>query len=95
MSGSLVGSDFGGGSDRAEFGVDGDLVDEFERDFGLGLLLAAGVVKVGAGDLEAVEQQAGAAGIDLVGGDALQDEADGGLDGGAVGRIEERELEVR
>jgi hypothetical protein len=40
--------------------------------------------EVEAGDLEAVEEEAGAAGIDVVGGDALQDLADGGLDGGAI-----------
>ena len=40
--------------------------------------------QVYAGDLEAVEEQAGAAGVELVGGDALQDAGDGELDGGAV-----------
>jgi len=40
--------------------------------------------QVEAGDLEAVEEEAGAAWVDIVGGDALQDLADGGLDGGAV-----------
>jgi len=40
--------------------------------------------QVSAGDLQAVEQQAGAARVELVGGDALQDLADGELDGGAV-----------
>ena len=43
-----------------------------------------GFGQVEAGDLEAVEEQAGAAGVDVVGGDALEDLADGGLDGGAV-----------
>ena len=43
-----------------------------------------GFGEVGAGDLEAVEEEAGAAGVDVVGGDALEDLADGGLDGGAV-----------
>ena len=38
----------------------------------------------GVGDLQAVEEQAGAAGIDVVGGDALEDFADGLEDGGAV-----------
>ena len=33
--------------------------------------------EVEAGDLEAVEQESGAAGIDVVGGDALEDFADG------------------
>jgi len=40
--------------------------------------------EVGGGDLEAVEEQAGALGVDVVGGDAAQDFADGELDGGAV-----------
>ena len=40
--------------------------------------------EVDGGDLEAVEQEAGAAGVDLVGGDAAEDLADGELDGGAV-----------
>jgi hypothetical protein len=43
-----------------------------------------GFGEVEAGDLEAVEEEAGAARVDLVSGDALQDFADGGLDGGAV-----------
>jgi hypothetical protein len=40
--------------------------------------------EVGAGDLESVEEEAGAAGVDVAGGEALEDEADGELDGGAV-----------
>jgi hypothetical protein len=40
--------------------------------------------EVEAGDLEAVEEEAGAARVDVVGCDALQDLADGGLDSGAV-----------
>jgi hypothetical protein len=43
-----------------------------------------GFGEVEAGDLEAVEEEAGAAGVDVVGGDALEDLADGGLDSGAV-----------
>ena len=50
--------------------------------FGDGFALRLGEVE--AGDLEAVEEEAGAARVDFVGGDALQDFADGGLDGGAV-----------
>ena len=38
----------------------------------------------GVGDLEAVEEEAGAARVDVVGGDALEDFADGVQDGGAV-----------
>jgi hypothetical protein len=40
--------------------------------------------EVEGGDLEAVEEEACAAGIELVGGEAEQDLADGGLDGAAV-----------
>jgi hypothetical protein len=47
--------------------------------------------EVEAGDLEAVEEEAGAAGVDVVRGDALEDFTDGGLDGGAVFR--ERDFE--
>lgn len=47
--------------------------------------------EVEAGDLEAVEEEAGAAGVDVVGGDALQDLADGVLDRGTV--FGEREFE--
>jgi hypothetical protein len=45
---------------------------------------ALGFGEVEAGDLEAIEEEAGAAGVDVVGCDALEDFADGGLDGGAV-----------
>ncbi len=55
--------------------------------FGGGLLFG----EVEAGDLQAVEEEAGAAGVDVVGGDALEDLADGGLDGGAV--FGERQVE--
>jgi len=37
--------------------------------------------EVEAGDLEAVEEEPGTAGVDVVGGDALEDLADGVLDG--------------
>jgi hypothetical protein len=50
-----------------------------------------GFGEVEAGDLEAVEEEAGAAGVDFVGGDALQDFSDGGLDGGTV--FGERQIE--
>ncbi len=54
---------------------------------GLGLLrvfVGVGFGEVEAGDLEAVEEESGSAGVDVVGGDAAQNLADGGLDGGAV-----------
>jgi hypothetical protein len=68
-----------GEGDEAEFGVLDDLFDGL-RWIGRGL---AGR-EIDAGDLEAVEQEAGAAGVEFVGGEAEQDIADGGLDGGAV-----------
>ncbi|HEY1993398.1 MAG TPA: hypothetical protein VGG81_03260 [Edaphobacter sp.] len=57
--------------------------------FRTGFALRFGEVE--AGDLEAVEEKAGAARVDVVFGDALEDFADGGLDGGAVFR--ERQVE--
>ena len=73
----------GDGSERAEVGVEGDLFDDLGL-FGFGAFAGLGFGEVEAGDLEAVEEQACSAGVDLVGGDALEDLADGGLDGGAV-----------
>ena len=46
--------------------------------------MSCGFGKVEAGDLEAVEEETGAAAVDVVGGDALEDFADGSLDGGAI-----------
>ena len=40
--------------------------------------------EVKAGDLEAVEEETGAAGIEFVGGEAAEDETGGDLDGGAI-----------
>ncbi|MCU1226239.1 MAG: hypothetical protein JWQ42_4332, partial [Edaphobacter sp.] len=90
--------DFGAWSEGAVGGVEDDL---FDRGFGLrGVFVAgrfaggggSGSGQVRAGDLEAVEEEAGAFGVDLVGGDAAQDFADGELDGGAV--VGQREVEV-
>jgi hypothetical protein len=71
----------------AQFGVGSDLLYDFGF-VGLTRVAAAGVGfgfgEVEAGDLEAVEEQAGSAGVDLVGGDAPEDAADGVLDGAAV-----------
>jgi hypothetical protein len=47
--------------------------------------------EVEAGDLEAVEEEAGATGVDVVGGDALENLPDGLLDRGTV--FGEREVE--
>jgi hypothetical protein len=41
--------------------------------------------KLSGGDLEAVEEKSGALGIDLVGGEALDDLVEGGLQAGGVG----------
>jgi hypothetical protein len=96
-------ADFGAGGEDAEGGVDGDLFDGLVCGFGFvggsgwvsgsgcGLGLGLGFGEVEAGDLEAVEEEAGSAGVDVVGGDALEDLADGGLDGGAV--FGERQVE--
>ncbi len=96
-------ADFGAGGEDAEGGVDGDLFDGLAGGFGFvggsgwvsgsgcGLGIGLGFGEVEAGDLEAVEEEAGAAWVDVVGGDALEDLADGGLDGGAV--FGERQVE--
>jgi hypothetical protein len=80
-------ADFGGWSEEAEFGIGGDLFHGLRCGFGGGWLFG----KVEAGDLQAVEEEAGAARVDVVGGDALKDLADGVLDGGAI--FGEREFE--
>jgi hypothetical protein len=97
--------DFGAGRDGAEFGVDDDLFyegglrDVFFVAACASVVAAASVVtalsggagQVDASDLEAVEEEAGALGVDFVAGDAAEDLADGGLDGGAilgVGQVE-------
>ena len=76
-------ADFGAWGEDAQFGVGGDLFDDFDG-FGFGVAVGGGFGEVEAGDLEAVEEEAGAAGVDVVGGDALEDFADGVLDGGTV-----------
>jgi len=63
------------------YGLSG--LGRFTRDRGFG--------EVGAGDLEGVEQQTGAAGVDLVGGEAADDLAEVELDGGAVVGFEQGE----
>jgi hypothetical protein len=80
------GAYFGGWGEEAVGGVEDDFFDEGFR-LGCGELLG----EVEAGDLEAVEQEAGAAGVDFVGGDAVEDFADGELDGAAVFRVGEAE----
>ena len=82
--------DFGARSDGAEFGVDGDFFYDLVCGF-VGFVIAVAVAcggllfgEVEAGDLEAVEEETGAAGVDVVGGDALEDLADGVLNGRTV-----------
>ncbi len=80
-------ADFGGWGEDAEGGIDDDLF--YRLCCGLGFAVGffcggLGFGEVEAGDLEAVEEEAGAAGVDVVGGDALEDFTDGGLDGGTV-----------
>jgi hypothetical protein len=47
-------------------------------------VVGRGFGEVEAGDLEAVEEEAGAVRVDVVGGDAAENFADGKLDGGSV-----------
>jgi hypothetical protein len=87
-----AGSAFIPGGLRGE-GAEGGVLDDFlDGGLGLGGLGDGGEFGEGdGGDLESVEQESGAAGIDLVGGDAAEDLGDGELDGAAV--LDEGELE--
>ena len=75
-----------GWGEEAEFGVFDDL---FHGEGGVRVGKTGR--EVGGGDLEAVEEETGATRGDLVGGEAKDDFADGGLDGGAVFRAGEEE----
>jgi hypothetical protein len=71
----------------SEWAVDGIERDFFHRfNFGCGFTALLGFGEVEAGDLEAVEEQAGPARVDVVGGYATKNFADGVLDGAAVFR---------
>jgi hypothetical protein len=72
---------FGHRGEEAEVSVEDDFV---HRGYGFGG--RRGLRQVEAGDLEAVEEKARAAGVDVVSRDALQHFADGLLDGAAVFR---------
>jgi hypothetical protein len=72
--------------------VGGDFFDDF-GGFGFGVVLGCGFGQVETGDLEAVEEQAGAAGVDVVGGDAAENFADGKLNAGTIVGIGERKVE--
>ena len=82
--------EFGARGEVAEGRVVDDLFDEGFR--GLVGTFLCGFGQIQAGDLEAVEEETSAAGIDVVGGDAAEDLAEGGLDGALV--FGQRELEV-
>ena len=90
------------GGEGAEGGVvddlfdGGDVVGLLEVSAATGVAgLSPGRSLVGregeGGDLEAVEEQAGAARVEVVGGDVGEDLAEGGLDGAAV--LDQRHLE--
>jgi hypothetical protein len=83
---------FGLGREWAEGLVGDDAVDHLDVAGGVFVLFGFGVLKVDAGDLEAVEEEAGAFGVDLVARDAGEDFADGELDGGVV--FEDGQVEV-
>jgi hypothetical protein len=74
--------EFGGWCECPEGGIGGDFFDRLCRAGGLFRRLAA--LEVERGDLESVEEESGALGVDFVGGDALEDDSDGLLDRGAV-----------
>ena len=67
---------FGAWREDTQFRVVGDFFDHFDR-FRPGVAVGCGFGEIEAGDLEAVEEQAGAAGVDVVGGDAAKNFADG------------------
>ena len=71
-------------SEGAEFRVDGDLLDRL-----LLIVRSLFVVlcQIQAGDLEAVEQEAGATRVDLVVGDLAEDLAEGELDAAAFAEV--------
>ena len=79
-----------------EFGYRGDFaMVRVVKDFVHGFFVAGlqvGLREVEAGDLEAIEKEAGASGVDAVVGDAKENLADGVLDGRAVFRAGEGEL---
>ena len=74
-------ADLGGWGEGAVDGVDGDFGDGERSVLVVG---GAAALEVEAGDLEAVEEEAGAAGVEAAGGDAVEDLAEGELDAGGV-----------
>ena len=96
--GEKLGDEGGGGvwgDGRRELGGEGDgaqvrVSDGVLDGVGLGIR-GPGAREVDGGDLEAVEEEPRAAGVELVGGEAIEDLADGDLDGAAILGIGEGE----
>jgi hypothetical protein len=85
---------FGDGAALFEFG-EGAVVLVVDDGVGDGIFGGAGAAEVVAGDLEAVEEQPGALGVDGVAGDASDDLGERELDGGGVVEaVEARELKA-
>ena len=78
------GLEFGDGGERAVGLVEHDFFHGFGWGMGGLRLCLHGFREVRGGDLEAVEEEAGALEVEVVGGDAAEDFVDGELDGGAV-----------
>lgn len=77
---------FAAGGDGSVDRVCGDLFDEEGW-----LFFRFTLRQVEAGDLQSVEEEAGSAGIDVVGGYAFEDLADGVLNGASIFRVGEDE----
>ena len=78
------GLEFGDGGERAVGLVEHDFFHGSGWGMGGLRLCLHGFREVRGGDLEAVEEEAGALEVEVVGGDAAEDFVDGELDGGAV-----------
>ncbi len=78
----------GAGRDGAEVRVGDNLFDDRR---GGGRDRRPGLGEVGAGDLQAIEQETGAAWVEGVVGEPVEDLPDGGLDGGAI--FKQRQIE--
>ena len=93
--------DEGGGLGGVEFSLGReDAVGRVDADLFNGLFFVVGGLfcrarEIEAGDLQTVEEETGAARVDGVGGDAVENLAYGLLDGGAVFGLREMEGGVR